>query len=89
MPSLFDQICYQGPQAYNVPKEGKSYSSYVDEHSYFGNHLSISLFVDREWKRENYTYRENQAIHYQGVCEFCSIFYRFILTENCPNLCVE
>ena len=42
MPSLFDQICYQGPQPYNVPIESISLPRDSTDHSYFGKH-SISF----------------------------------------------
>ena len=89
MPSLFDQICYQGTQPYNVPIESVSLPSDISEHSFFGRHSDNFLFVDRERRKENYTYRENQAIHHQGVCEFCTLLRRFTLMEEYQSLYVE
>ena len=89
MPSLFDQICYQGTQPYNIPIQSVSLPSDISEHSFFGRHSDNFLFVDRERRKENYTYRENQAIHHQGVCEFCTLLRRFTLMEEYQSLYVE
>lgn len=89
MPSLFDQICYQGPQPYNVPIENASLPRDISDYSYFGKHPISLCFVDRERRRENYTYRENQAIHYQGVREFCALLRRFTLMGEYQSLCAD
>ena len=89
MPSLFDQICYQGPHPYNVPIESTSLPRDSTDHSYFGKHSFSFCFVDRERRRENYSYRENQAIHHQGVCEFCTLLRRFTLMGEFQSLYVD